>query len=240
MDWSRSVGVVEAELLRHRHGLGNGYVDLLALSDAMDIDVVRARWLDTPVEGKYVRRGRRAFIFVNTAHPGLRQRFTLAHELGHHCLAGDDLDVEFTDDISFMRSKATDERQANLFASALLMDAHGVRLTCADLAWDDSVAAVARQCEVSLEAAAIRLQELGLLDAVTVTAFLEDLKDSDWRRRFKRSHGLLVTEVGAADDLKLPDRFTDRVHQLNDAGVLSVARTNELLTRPRPLRVVSR
>jgi Zn-dependent peptidase ImmA (M78 family) len=230
MALTRSRGADEAALLRHREGLGHGHVDLAALAESIGITVVGAPWPDSVVEGKYVRRAGRAFVLLNSARPPLRRRFTFAHEIGHHCLVEEVQNVEFTDDETSLRqSRDQEERQANLFASALLMDARGVREISADRAWDDAIAEVSKVFQVSPEAAAIRLSELGLLEGATVSTFLEDLKDAGWRRRFRAEHGIKGTRPGSR--LMLPSSFRRDVERLREAGVLSSERVHELLNR---------
>jgi Zn-dependent peptidase ImmA (M78 family) len=233
MTSSRPRGVVEAELVRHTRGLGNDHLDVVRLAEEMGIDLVGLSWPDNPIEGKYVRRHGRPFILVNTVHPFTRQRFTIGHELGHHCLTEGQDDVEYIDDSSSMRSQTNDERQANLFASALLMDEHGVRGVTGGLDWQADVAAVVRTFEVSLEAAAIRLRELDLLDDPTVSAFMKDLKQPGRRSEFMVLHDLRSRDDHWRYEQHLPARFTRRARRLHEAGILSNARAAEILERPR-------
>lgn len=235
MAWNRASGLVEAELLRHTRGLGNGHVDVVKLAGEMGIDLVGLSWPDNPIEGKYVRRRGRPFIFVNTAQPFTRQRFTMAHELGHHCLTVGEDDLEYVDDSSSMWSQTNDERQANLFAAALLMDEHGVRGVAKAHDWQADVAAVVRTYEVSCEAAAIRLRELDLVDEATVMAFIQDLKERSWRSDFMAAHELHGREDHWRYEMHLPARFTQRARRLHEAGILSDARLAEILERPRIL-----
>jgi len=238
MAWGKPQGVVAAELLRHNEGLGNGHLDLDRVTDALGIDVVGLSWPDNPIMGKYIRRRGRAFVMVNTAMPFTRQRFTIAHEIGHHCLAPQDGDLEVVDDHASMYSKDNPERQANLFASALLMDERGVRDTVEEIRSREPnamIAEVVRTFEVSLEAAAIRLSELGLIDGQVCTDFLGWLKESKANRSsFMGQHGLGIREDRWRYETRLPAHFSRRARALHEAGVLSDARTEEILNRPKP------
>jgi Zn-dependent peptidase ImmA (M78 family) len=82
---------------------------------------------DGNVSGMLYRNGEQVVIGVNTLHPEVRQRFTVAHELGHWRLHPGKrvfLDhlvrLDFRNDLS---AEATDrqEIEANGFAAALLM-----------------------------------------------------------------------------------------------------------------------
>ena len=97
-------------------------------------EIARARGIEVvfdPLEstedmsGFYLRDGDRRVIGVNSAHPRVRQRFTIAHELGHallHDVQGLHLDqaFKFRDSRSAM-AVDPEEMDANAFAAALLM-----------------------------------------------------------------------------------------------------------------------
>jgi Zn-dependent peptidase ImmA (M78 family) len=132
-------------------------------------------------EGEYV------VIGVNALHPAARQRFTLAHELGHYFLHQHDrlfVDRNFQamrrDERS---SKGVDVREieANEFAAELLMpsrmlerDVDGAAL---DLVDDETIRALAERYRVSLQAMVFRLTNLGVLSAAG-TAATESRPDS--------------------------------------------------------------
>jgi Zn-dependent peptidase ImmA (M78 family) len=61
------------------------------------------------------------FMHINSLHHPNRQRFTIAHELGHLFLHGDVRD-EFADKIFFRNNQLDkDETEANIYAAQLLM-----------------------------------------------------------------------------------------------------------------------
>jgi Zn-dependent peptidase ImmA (M78 family) len=118
----------------------------------------------------YRRDGHKAIIGVNSSHPTNRKRFTIAHELGHLLLHGDELHVDerfpfaFRDEIS---SKAVDpaEIEANQFAAELLMpetwlesDIGGRHL---DIESDEVVEKLAKKYGVSMQSMTHRLTNLG-------------------------------------------------------------------------------
>lgn len=98
-------------------------------------------------------------IFLPRVTSSRRDRFTIAHELGHYFLHY--LHPKRAEVVSFGRGERnTVETQANLFASSLLMPAETFQA-----AWRRSggdVYQLARQFEVSPAAVEVRAQVLGL------------------------------------------------------------------------------
>jgi Zn-dependent peptidase ImmA (M78 family) len=111
-----------------------------------------------------------AIIGVNSMHPTTRKRFTIAHELGHLILHGDELHIDerfpfaFRDEVS---SLAVDpaEIEANQFAAELLMpeawliaEIRGQHL---DIESEDVIEALAKKFGVSVQSMMHRLSNLG-------------------------------------------------------------------------------
>jgi Zn-dependent peptidase ImmA (M78 family) len=131
--------------------------------------------VDDHLSGFIVRdKGKRALIGANKAHHPNRQRFTIAHELGHYLLhAGhtvhlDEGRVAFTVNLrnsDSSKGEDNDDREANLFAAELLMpakflreDLEGVEL---DLLENDKfLTGLAKKYSVSLQALTFRLTYL--------------------------------------------------------------------------------
>lgn len=106
-------------------------------------------------------------LLAATSNPA-RQRFTLAHELGH-LLAGDNQDVHLDRDI-FATAQRRDpsEQRANAFASAFLMPEGTVRAAiAANGLTRASYAALVCDLMVSPSTLAYRLLQLRLIDAGT-------------------------------------------------------------------------
>jgi Zn-dependent peptidase ImmA (M78 family) len=74
------------ERLLAEHGITSPPVDPAALAKAQGIVVVRRRFEDADVSEILFRDGDHHVIGVNSAHPPVRQRFTVAHELSHRTL----------------------------------------------------------------------------------------------------------------------------------------------------------
>jgi Zn-dependent peptidase ImmA (M78 family) len=107
-------------------------------------------------------------VLVNTADVPERQRFTLAHELGH-VLFGDGAETHRLDG-----ERTLEERRCDAFARHLLAPAQGVRRWMAENAAGTlgrkECAMVARHYEVSLKVVLIQCRQLGLLTTEAVRA----------------------------------------------------------------------
>lgn len=112
-------------------------------------------------------------IGVNSAERRTRQRFTIAHEIGHLLLHQDDavhLDEGYLvfghrEDVQRVEPDPK-ETQANIFASELLMPSHFLQRDFADLEGgfdlesDSAVRAFAQRYEVSIQTMTIRLSRV--------------------------------------------------------------------------------
>ncbi len=107
-----------------------------------------------------------AVIGVNSEHPETRQRFTMAHELGHYLLGhherAGDYDDRFHIDLTEGTPPGFDwraERSANDFAADLLMPR---RLLAAEFEKSENPTKLAEKFDVSQVAMGFRLVNLGL------------------------------------------------------------------------------
>jgi len=123
--------------------------------------------LDIELSGMaFVKEGRR-FAWVNALHHPNRQRFTLAHELGHHALHSEMLSGGVHVDKGMLMRDANSasgedwrEIQANNFASELLMPQYALverNASAIDLDDDEKLGKLAKQFQVSVAAIQIRL-----------------------------------------------------------------------------------
>lgn len=160
------------ELLK-RHHVTAPPVDVESVATAEGARV-RRQGLQDGTSGVLIRdQAGVVTIGVNALHHPNRQRFTIAHELGHFVLHGDQpgvfvdgLMVHFRADRS---SESSDPREieANAFAAGLLMPEHFLRADLrggtVDPLDDAAVRALALRYEVSQQALTIRLASLGLI-----------------------------------------------------------------------------
>jgi len=101
------------------------------------------------------------FIVVNKKDNEKRQRFTIAHELGHYFLHMSDQDYENTSMVSFRGRSNKHEREANLFAAELLMPEDVVKREY-ELVLYPLASFLARRFDVSEAAMSVRIKEMGL------------------------------------------------------------------------------
>jgi len=131
------------------------------------------------ISGLLVVENKRGAVSYNAAHAQVRQRFTIAHEIGHyilHVLPKPTLSRLFIDRYVAYRSHEetsngdTNEREeieANVFGAALLMPAELVREEIRrkgfDLDDEEDIDALAKRFSVSPSAMSYRLVNLGLV-----------------------------------------------------------------------------
>ena len=151
-------------------------VDVEAIAMAQGVAIYRQD-LEDSVSGVLVVKNGRGVIGVNEGHHPNRQRFSIAHELGHYLLHPDAGSVFVDRSPVFFRDKTSSEGveeqeiDANAFAAELLMPEEDLKAQLDGRpidAFDDvSVRRLATRFGVSAQALTIRLTNL---DLVTLTA----------------------------------------------------------------------
>lgn len=138
-------------------------IDIEDLCARCGVHVVEAPF-SNEISGVILDLDNGPMIGVNRDHPLVRQRFSIAHELGHYLLEHHD---HFHIDLSDAAGQGEppgynwlDERNANDFAAQVLMPA---ALVAASFADDDNLNRLAKRFKVSREAMGWRLVNLGLL-----------------------------------------------------------------------------
>lgn len=141
-------------------------VDVVTLAKSLGI-ALESRQLENEFSGFLVRRKNEHSIVVNSRHAKVRQRFTVAHEIGHYFLHSKK-DV-FIDGFVFHRNNPQpqginyqEEREANSFAAGLLMPSNLVR-EYMEKHDPRSFKEIAEEFEVSPQAMEYRLQNLGFI-----------------------------------------------------------------------------
>jgi Zn-dependent peptidase ImmA (M78 family) len=139
-------------------------VDVEGLALALGISV-KTPFLPDNVSGMIRKRGEDDYeISVNATHPETRQRFTIAHELGHFVLHrslmgdGNVDDRAYRSDGSIQNNRIgpAQEQEANQFAANLLMPMEGIKKFRSRAKGD--IGALARMFNVSEGAMKIRLK----------------------------------------------------------------------------------
>lgn len=152
--------------LRQRLSLGNDAVDLEDIASRRRAVVFRHRFGANAPDGMYLFDGSDAVIVVNADKPAQRQRFTLAHELGHHELRRKRgplqlVDVDALSTVGPQGVKDPDEIAANAFAAHLLLPRTALEQAIGDrrnrAVTADDVVELVRRFRVSWEMACWRL-----------------------------------------------------------------------------------
>jgi len=129
---------------------------------------------DGEVSGLLYRDEERKVIGVNSQHPLVRQRFTIAHEIGHLLMhEGRPVFIDRLVRVNARDGSVTSEEvEANAFAAALLMPrtlvepavAEAVARRGGHVGREDLFAELAERFEVSAVAMGYRLTNLGIVD----------------------------------------------------------------------------
>jgi Zn-dependent peptidase ImmA (M78 family) len=136
------------------------------IAHLLDIRISRAP--STDFSGLLIRKDGRALIGVNSREAMVRQRFTIAHEIGHFILHPQkDAFVDYRKERTEGEIRPVRERHADMFAAALLMPRKKLlkdfRRLAKDGDTDQITAMLARQYAVSEEAMRFRLIHLNSL-----------------------------------------------------------------------------
>ncbi|GAB08245.1 putative Xre family DNA-binding protein [Gordonia araii NBRC 100433] len=152
-----------AEKIAERNGVvaENGHVDVRALLQQLGGEIQ----IDNGQESLTIRDVHDFTVHIPRHTSKLRDRFTIAHELGHYFLhfrAPDDRRRGPVIKRANRTGSNVAETQANVFASNLLMPAEQFRAAFEDA--DGDMREVAKIFEVSVPAAKVRASYLGLLE----------------------------------------------------------------------------
>lgn len=184
MRWSSADIEERASRLLSAPAFQSTPVDVISVATSLGINVA-ARAMEDQASGMLVIKGSESFIIYNSLHHSNRQRFTVAHEIGHfvlhHKQAEDRLfvDEKFA---TYQRAGAStsplytadesttsphEEREANQFASALLIPRARLQtyLESRHLAEldDYDLGNLAKSFGVSEQAMSLRATKLGLI-----------------------------------------------------------------------------
>lgn len=156
-----------AQLVLAATGSRGRPVDVFSVARALGIQVQSVP-LDDELSGMaFIRDGNRVII-VNSQHHPNRQRFTAAHELGHHTIHAEHLQTNVHVDKKIFKRNARSrtgedifEVEANTFAAELLIPKSELRtLGLIDVNDEQRITELAREFRVSQSAMAIRIDNL--------------------------------------------------------------------------------
>lgn len=165
-------GEREARATRRALGLTETapIADLLGtVEGTAEVPVFIDRFRADAIAGVLLRRAGDDFVGINADHHPVKQRFTLAHELGHVRL-GHQPRIDLAEDLFGPRSNDPQEVEANYFAAELLAPRlavvawlEGRDLTASVDA--ESIAGLAVSFGISLPAACYRAERAGVIGA---------------------------------------------------------------------------
>jgi Zn-dependent peptidase ImmA (M78 family) len=165
--------------LLKKHKVQRGEVPVETIVKSLGI-IIKIDEVNENLSGFVARKkgSQKAIIGVNKAHHPNRQRFTIAHELGHYLLhEGEQVHLDTSPDsftINLRNSESSkgennDEREANLFAAELLMPAELLREELESvgdielLGSSEFLEKLATKYKVSVQALTFRLAYLGYI-----------------------------------------------------------------------------
>ena len=216
--WPVLHGPAEAEHaargLRAHWGLGlDPIANLVDLSEERGIKVISADLASVDGLTARVRRddgSAASVVVVNRGDWGERQRFTIAHELGHMVL-----------DVA---PKVEDERSAHRFAGAFLMPAETLRAKIGrrrkSMSWDE-LFDLKRIFGVSVQALTYRCKDLGIFSNMLFRQLFDEFSRRGWRSPpYEEPHAMKGEK---------PKRFERLCFRALAEGVISEAKAAELL-----------
>ena len=221
----------EDEATRERERLGLGNQPILNLRQVLESDVgLRVFYgsLPSKIAGMFAYTAELGFcVFINRKHPSERRRATLAHEYGHALCDRHKPGIDY---INTQGRKPASERFAEAFGLGFLMPASGVRRKFHEITVSTGDFQVADLCRlsiyywVSVQAMALRLEELGLI-AKGSWSFLEE---KGFKPR-KASEDLgLAHRHGKSDD-PYPQRYMFLAVQAFRTGKISEGQLSKFL-----------
>lgn len=155
--------------LKDKYGFDDDRPDPVALAEAMH---VRVRYFPLgDLKGFYLVLNEIPFIAIDRDLPEELQRIVCAHELGHHLLHREAASRGVFNDYELYRMENRFERDANLFASLLLIPERAVEEFCRPENRGLSIKEAARLMGTTEELLAIRLQAAGAGTGVRLSRF---------------------------------------------------------------------
>lgn len=153
-----------------------------------------------------------------------RQRFTLAHELGH-ILAGDS--YELIAEPVYPHGSGFTEKRANCFAAALLMPEARLRASAPEPVSEESFSQLVNEFRVSPESMASRLHKLGMLSLKDMSLYRT--KTAESCALSQQRADLVNRERTRAQAKRLPSRLVDEHMRYYFEGMTSARPLASLL-----------
>jgi Zn-dependent peptidase ImmA (M78 family) len=196
------IGTRAAQALRLEEDLGFAPINIWDVVRRRGCNVARHPFGEGRGDGLYRwdEKTRQGLVVVNASERPAKQRFTAAHELGHHEMhrfsSGD---VEFADRDVYAKGGDPVEQAANAFAGYLLAPDEALRRELGDKRQKDltplDVVELMRKFGLSYESTVYRLNNAGVISATSRDRLLDE-----GRGQIER----LVAEIGYDEDASLP------------------------------------
>ena len=198
--------------VREHWNLGlNPVPDLIDTLEARGIKVFTSRFNDSRFEGMSARADPHHVVVVGRAWPGDRQRFTLAHELGHLIL-----DERLDKDLD--KEKAADRfAGAFLVPKAKVIEALGNRRRSLEIY---ELYLLKQEFGLSIGGWTYRALDIGVIAKSTHSAFWRTLVNKGWN----------TTEPGEPLPPETPRLFEQTVHRALGENLIGESKAAELLS----------
>jgi Zn-dependent peptidase ImmA (M78 family) len=230
----RLQGERASRALRHELGLGIAPVDIWEVLRRRGVYVAVHDFGETGGDGLYMWRGSEAagvpLVVINSAKRPSRQRFTAAHELGHHEMHR----FEAADVLIADEEVGTDgdEREvaANAFAAYLLAPTEDIRDSVKSFggtATPATLVGLMRRYGLSYQAVAYRLRNAGLINKATLDSLLAEGEGQI--QRLMKSQGFAEDSIFPAPS-GVPDLLARGAMALFKNRVITESRLAELLS----------
>jgi len=132
------------------------------VAELFSLKVVYYSKFPNSISGTIVQQDDFSAIGINSNHHSVRQRFSIAHELGHFLL-GHDITKIIDDAYGWQTDK---EQQANNFAAEILIPYNFLKKDIENNSHFFDIPTLARRYDVSEQAMSIRLLETGLIKKI--------------------------------------------------------------------------
>ncbi|MHB1391094.1 MAG: ImmA/IrrE family metallo-endopeptidase [Thermoleophilia bacterium] len=228
--------VVEAKnmsgAVRQRMHLGfEAVANIFHLVEEYGLPVVRRDMKEDGPDGMYANNGEIAIAVINTSRPRTRQRFTAAHELGHHVF---DYGVGLQIDENIFDQRDIREKKANAFAAHFLMPEDGIRNLVSKerrklTVTPQDIVHLRHHFGVSSEAIIYQVHNISFITAAERNKFLEMNKDGTLKSIEWESGYLPKAESHHEKLHRLPTDYVKRAIRSYVSGKISLNRLAELL-----------
>lgn len=226
----RSWGQVAAKELRSELDLAPGRVDVFRVIEQLGIETYARPMPNDGLDGAHQLAEGQGFIFINSAHALTRQRFTAAHELGHHRHGLGEGPPVFEADIARLTDPT--EVDINSFAAYFLMDPGNIAEAVEPIGDPlERVAATSSIFAVSPEAAAIQLAALGHVSRAFKSDVCRQLRQGELRPGdLYRQYGYQAVITPQAAKPEFDPRHVARAVQAYDLGLMSLVGLSDVLS----------